>query len=144
VLGALFRSVRYETDDTELVLLVTASLVEPQSTTQPPRLPGDLHQEPNDWQFYFMGELGSDRPAAVSPEDAARLQSAGLSDLRGPGAWASYSAGIAPKTPPAAPAAAPPAPATEPVAATPKADDADAGESSTIEAGGGSAGVLER
>jgi pilus assembly protein CpaC len=116
VLGALFRSVRYETDDTELVLLVTASLVEPQTSAVPQRLPGDLHTDPDDWQFYFMGELGSDRPAAVSPEDAARMQSAGLNDLRGPGAWASYSTGIAPKTAAAAPAAGTAVPATQPAA----------------------------
>src|SRR5439155_26263674 len=36
VLGALFRSVRYKQGDTELVLLVTASLVEPVSLAKRP------------------------------------------------------------------------------------------------------------
>ncbi len=46
VLGAFFRSVRYENDETELVVLVTATLVEPLSTGQCPPLPGDSHVAP--------------------------------------------------------------------------------------------------
>jgi hypothetical protein len=47
------------------------------------------------------------------------MQSAGLNDLRGPGAWATYSAGIAPKNGGATANAGPAAPATQPVAAAP-------------------------
>ncbi len=48
VLGAMFRSVRYENDETELVVLVKASLVDPFSAGQTPPLPGDEHAKPND------------------------------------------------------------------------------------------------
>jgi len=125
VLGALFRSVRYEEDDTELVMLVTASLVEPQSTTEKPILPGDLDKRPNDWEFYFLGQTENSQ-AAVSPQDSARMQAQGLNDLRGPGAWASYSTGIPAKTGETpANQAAPTAPATQPVAAASAADSTD-------------------
>ena len=42
VLGAMFRSVRYRQGDTELVVLVTASLVEPLSLAKRPTVPGEL------------------------------------------------------------------------------------------------------
>jgi len=117
VLGALFRSVRYQEDDTELVLLVTASLVEPQSIAQKPVLPGDMHKAPNDWEFYFLGQTENSKPAAVSPEDSHRMQAQGLNDLRGPGAWASYSTGIPSQTGDAE-SAAPAAAATQPAEAS--------------------------
>jgi pilus assembly protein CpaC len=117
VLGALFRSVRYQEDDTELVLLVTASLVEPQSIAQKPVLPGDMHKAPNDWEFYFLGQTENSKPAAVSPDDSHRMQAQGLNDLRGPGAWASYSTGIPSQTGDAE-SAAPAAAATQPAEAS--------------------------
>src|SRR5262249_40640198 len=50
-IGALFRSVRYQKDDTEMLVLVTASLVEPSSNNLNPLAPGELHEEPNDWEL---------------------------------------------------------------------------------------------
>ena len=40
IIGPLFRSVRYQNEETELVILVTASLVEPMSVAAAPPLPG--------------------------------------------------------------------------------------------------------
>jgi pilus assembly protein CpaC len=89
IIGALFRSVRYEAGDTELVVLVTASLVEPLSVAQVPPVPGDTHTAPNDWELYGLGRIvgkGNTKPLPPLPP-ALDL---GLEKLRGPGAWADY------------------------------------------------------
>jgi len=109
VLGAMFRSVRYKKGDTELLVLVTASLVEPQSTVRTPVLPGLLHVTPNDWELYSLGKIEGQIPPKIAPIDADYLRASGLSNLRGPGAWASYDS---PPVPSAAPLSAPPAPTT--------------------------------
>lgn len=90
ILGALGRSVRYTSGETELVVLVTPTLVEPLSQT--PTVPGLTHVDPNDWEFYAMGMLeGSPKslPKAAK-EDLQWLQSMGLQNLRGAGAWARH------------------------------------------------------
>jgi Flp pilus assembly secretin CpaC len=91
----LFRSVRYNRDDTEMLVLVTASLVEPTSKELDPLTPGSLHTEPNDWELYINGQLEG-RPARMAPSQKERMKRLGLDRLRGPGAWASYE--DAPKT----------------------------------------------
>jgi pilus assembly protein CpaC len=90
VLGPLFRSTRYQKDETELVILVTASLVEPMSLAATPPLPGFLHTEPNDWEFYLGGRIEGEEPAKIDPDDAEWLKQMGLERLMGPGAWDSY------------------------------------------------------
>jgi pilus assembly protein CpaC len=90
ILGALFRSVRYQKDDTELLVLVTASLVEPLSVATTPPAPGVTHVTPNDWDLYAMGRIEGKTAAKLSPSDAQNLKDAGLDQLRGPGAWADY------------------------------------------------------
>lgn len=100
VLGPLFRSVRYQRNETELVVLVTASLVEPMSVASPPPVPGFLHTDPNDWEFYIEGRIEGKKPAEVSPEDARLLKQMGLDQLVGPGAWDSYNKPISAGKPP--------------------------------------------
>lgn len=90
VLGALFRSTRYQNDETELLVLVTASLVEPMSTANRPPGPGVLHVTPNDWEFYALGKIEGSAPARLSPTDAQWLRDMGLNRLKGPGAWARH------------------------------------------------------
>ncbi|MGB2796526.1 MAG: type II and III secretion system protein family protein [Phycisphaerae bacterium] len=90
ILGALFRSVRYTKGETELLVLVTASLVEPLSAATAPPVPGITHVDPNDWELFIEGNLQGRGPAKVSPADAEWLKRMGLDQLRGPGAWASY------------------------------------------------------
>lgn len=90
ILGPLFRSVRYQTNETELVVLVTASLVEPMSLAKTPPLPGFLHAIPDDWELYLDGRIESQEPAKIHPDDAAWLKQNGLDHLLGPGAWDSY------------------------------------------------------
>jgi len=90
VLGALFRSVRYQKADTELLVLVTASLVEPVSTAKPPLYPGMLHTAPNDWDLYSCGQIEGKLPPKIAPIDSQYLRELGLTRLRGPGAWVTY------------------------------------------------------
>jgi pilus assembly protein CpaC len=83
-IGVLFRSVRYEQDQTELVVIVTAETVEPISDGMERPVPGVLHQAPNDWELFMNGWLAGANDVA-SP--VARLKNLGLRDLKGPGAW---------------------------------------------------------
>jgi pilus assembly protein CpaC len=92
VIGALFRSVRYEDDDTELVVLVTANLVDASSEAERPPLPGDLHVTPTDWELYAEGKIDGEAPPYLAPADASMFKSEGLDQLHGPGAWATYDA----------------------------------------------------
>jgi len=115
VLGALFRSARYSAGETELVVLVTASVVEPMSLASSPPLPGELHRPPNDWEFYAMGQIEGSTPAEVSASQAAWLRKSGLDRLLGPGAWVKYDAPPPPSEPMTeeGPAEAPQAPAAK-------------------------------
>lgn len=90
ILGALFRSVRYAKGETELVVLVTASLVEPLSMSATPPVPGVTHVEPNDWELFIEGNVEGRGKAKVAPADAEWLKRYGYDQLRGPGAWATY------------------------------------------------------
>lgn len=57
VLGALFSSVEYQTDNSELVVLVTPELVQPVSPDQVTYVPGTKMVEPNDFDLFLMGSL---------------------------------------------------------------------------------------
>lgn len=54
VLGTLFRSSRFQKNQTELVIIVTPHFVKPIDNEQQ-ALPTDTFIEPNDWEFYLMG-----------------------------------------------------------------------------------------
>jgi pilus assembly protein CpaC len=84
ILGLLFRSVRYEQDQTELVVMVTAELVEPLDDGDARPGPGELHTTPNDWELFMEGKLAG---AVNMANPLARLKTLGLDGLRGPGAW---------------------------------------------------------
>ncbi len=90
VLGALFRSVRYIEGETELVVLVTVSLVEPSSLASLPPLPGATHRRPNDWELYLGGAIEGSAPPPLSDQDMDWLKKLGFEDLQGPGAWGAY------------------------------------------------------
>ncbi|MBU0617886.1 MAG: hypothetical protein KKI02_09230, partial [Planctomycetes bacterium] len=57
VLGALFRSVDYQFNETELVVLVTPELIEPVSPNQVTYIPGETYVAPNDFELFLIGEL---------------------------------------------------------------------------------------
>lgn len=67
VLGALFRSVEYQRDQTELVVLVTPELVRGMDPDQIAQVPGATISHPNDWQFYGLGMIEGDPEPATDP-----------------------------------------------------------------------------
>ncbi len=75
VVGALFRSVRYQRKETELVVLVTPRLVEGMNPGQVPALPGGKWRDPEEADLFLKGDLGgpvapempSQRPANAAP-----------------------------------------------------------------------------
>jgi pilus assembly protein CpaC len=90
IIGPLFRSVRYRNEETELVILVTASLVEPMSLAAAPPLPGVAHQAPSDWELYVEGRIEGKKPPRIDPASRQWLEEMGLDKLVGPGAWDTY------------------------------------------------------
>jgi pilus assembly protein CpaC len=90
VLGALFRSVRYRQGETELVVMVTADLVEPLNPAGKTAVPGSTFVPPSDWELYGQGRLDGNPYPRLSDSDAAWLKESGLSRLRGPGAWSTH------------------------------------------------------
>jgi pilus assembly protein CpaC len=90
ILGALFRSVRYENGETELIVLVTASLVEPSDYNMAEQtVPGDTYVDPSEWELFIDGRIEGRRKPLASA-DAAWLREMGLNRLYGPGAWATH------------------------------------------------------
>lgn len=65
VLGALFRSVRYERSETELVVLVTPILSGAMNPAAVPQVPGESWRYANDAQIYLTGDLGGPAPDKV-------------------------------------------------------------------------------
>jgi pilus assembly protein CpaC len=66
ILGALFRSVSFQKNESELVIIVTPHLVKPVDLAQQP-LPTEAFIEPNDVEFLLLGNLeGSIRKGRAS------------------------------------------------------------------------------
>ena len=76
VIGALFRSVRYERSETELVVIVTPHLVGPLNPDQVGNLPGEKWTDPTELQLFLDQKIGSVGGANGKPK------SAGASDER--------------------------------------------------------------
>lgn len=76
VLGALFSSVQYQNDETELVVLVTPELVAPLDASQVAYVPGAELASPNDAELFLEGRLEGRRAGA--------RQSGGPADPAGP------------------------------------------------------------
>lgn len=90
VLGALFRSTRYQEGETEVVVLVRASLAEPLSTAKMPPAPGMSHVVPNDWEFYGLAQLEGAASKSIATAQANWIREMGFERLEGPGAWETY------------------------------------------------------
>jgi pilus assembly protein CpaC len=58
VLGPLFRSVRYERKETELLVLVTPRLVEAMDPDQSPPAPGEYWRHPKESDLFWNRDLG--------------------------------------------------------------------------------------
>jgi pilus assembly protein CpaC len=68
VLGALFRSVQYQKNQTELVVLVTPVLVHGINPADVTPVPGEKWRDPNNLQLYLLKDLGGE----VAPPPPAR------------------------------------------------------------------------
>jgi pilus assembly protein CpaC len=79
VLGTLFRSVRYQRKETELVVLVTPKLVSPMNPGQVSKLPGENWRHPNEAQLFLNQDLGGEEVPVekVHDEDATAVTDAG-------------------------------------------------------------------
>lgn len=75
VLGALFRSVDFQTDESELIVLVTPELVEPVSADQITYIPGALYLEPNDFELFLLGQVEGQAAPGAAPRLAPRINS---------------------------------------------------------------------
>lgn len=67
VLGALFRSVRYQRKETELVVLVTPRLVAPMNPDQVPALPGENWKHPNEADVLLNADIGEEQLSDTAP-----------------------------------------------------------------------------
>lgn len=63
ILGALFRSVQYQQNETELVILVTPEIVAPMNPNQVPPPLGSEITRPSDFELYGLGQLEGARSA---------------------------------------------------------------------------------
>lgn len=62
VVGALFRSVRYQRKETELVVLVTPRLVSPMNPDAVPPVPGEKWKDPSENDLYWNRDIGQEEP----------------------------------------------------------------------------------
>jgi pilus assembly protein CpaC len=67
VLGTLFRSVKYQRKETELVVLVTPHLVEGMNPDQVPSAPGEKWRDPNELDLFLNQDLGGPANDLKSP-----------------------------------------------------------------------------
>src|SRR5258705_555028 len=58
IVGTLFRSVRYQRKDTELVVIVTPHLVSPLNPSQVPLLPGEKWHHPSELELFLKQDVG--------------------------------------------------------------------------------------
>ena len=83
ILGALFRSVRYERNETELLVLVTPRLVEPMNPNQVLPMPGENWRHPKELDLYFNGDLGGETVGKGGAAGAAATTPAGTAAATG-------------------------------------------------------------
>lgn len=94
VLGTLFRSVRYQRKETELVVLVTPRLVAPMNPDRVPALPGENWRHPTENELFWKRDLGG--PMQTKPDAETRRSG----ERSAPLFYGQY--GFAPATQPAA------------------------------------------
>jgi pilus assembly protein CpaC len=78
VLGALFRSTKFQKNETELVVIATVHLVKPLDMSRQ-TLPTDQYVEPDDFEFYMLGRVeGAGSDEAVLPQAGAGPATGGM------------------------------------------------------------------
>jgi pilus assembly protein CpaC len=80
-IGALFRSVQYSRQQTELVVLVTPRLVEPMNPEHVPPLPGEIWRHPTEADLFWNADLGG--PAEESDKKLAQATPGGAPKFKG-------------------------------------------------------------
>ena len=76
LLGMLFRSVQYQRDESELLVVVTAHLAKPVAPHEGPRLPTDNElNDPNDIQLFLFGSQGGGGVRGPDPKATAARSS---------------------------------------------------------------------
>jgi pilus assembly protein CpaC len=60
VIGSLFRSVKYQRNETELVVLVTPRLVEAMNPDQVPAAPGEHWRDPSENDLFLNRDIGGE------------------------------------------------------------------------------------
>jgi pilus assembly protein CpaC len=71
ILGALFRSVQYQRNQTELVVMVTPRLVEAVNPDRVTAGPGEHWRYPTEADVFLSGDMGGELPAKAEPAAAA-------------------------------------------------------------------------
>ncbi len=78
IIGMLFRSVSYQRDESELLVVVTAHLARPVSPHEAPRLPTDNElNDPNDIQLFLFGAMGGGGQASSAHESKQSMLETG-------------------------------------------------------------------
>ena len=77
ILGSLFRSTQFQKDETELVIIVTPTLVKPLSPGPHP-LPTDSFIEPSAAEFFLWGALEGMPPEVTNGERTAQFDAEGI------------------------------------------------------------------
>jgi pilus assembly protein CpaC len=77
ILGALFRSTQFLKDETELVIIVTPTLVKPLGPGPHP-LPTDHFIEPSPLEFYLWGALEGMPPETADAESPSQFEAEGM------------------------------------------------------------------
>ncbi len=74
IVGALFRSVRYQRKETELVVLVTPRLVSPMNPDEVPVLPGEKWNHPTENDLFWNRDIGREvEESAATTQPADRV-----------------------------------------------------------------------
>ena len=85
ILGALFRSSAFQREETELLVVVKASLVRPLDEDEVPPLPGDDElNEPTDFEFFVLGSTNPSKKSRSSKTSGTRTAPKADSGVRGP------------------------------------------------------------
>jgi len=82
VLGALFRSSEFQTDQTELLFVITPHLVKPMA--EAPTLPTDNHVVPSRGEVYFNGSLEGSAPAPAPTQARAPVPAQAPVEVQAP------------------------------------------------------------
>ncbi len=90
IIGQLFRSTSYQSGESELIILVTAKLVEPLTGAENVPLPGHKDAEPNNWEYFVGGLLEGHHKKVGETADTEAPPPESLGELKGPGGWANH------------------------------------------------------